>query len=352
MTTARFTRFEALGAYLPATVQATAELMAGMTAASADDLEGFTGIRNRRVRDADQDSLALALLAAKNCLARSRYRAEQLDVIVSTSISRARNDEVGGYRIYFEPAFSLWIKRAIGAHGALHFDLSNACAGMMTGVMLLDRMIKAGIVRSGMVVSGECITPIAETATREVRDARDPQLASLTVGDSGAAVIIDRSEDERDRIHYIELVTCAEYALMCLGMPSDQQPGMAMYANNLELHSRHRIKLWPAFLADVLARRGATFASERFDHVIHHQVGTLAMHLFSKVAGPELGHEVPRSLSCVEEYGNTATTSHFVVLDHHLRQGRIQRGNKILFVPAASGIVTGCVSATISSLEV
>ena len=42
-----------------------------------------------------------------------------------------------------------------------------------------------------MVVSGEQNMPLAETATREIRHSLDGQLAALTLGDCGAAVIVD-----------------------------------------------------------------------------------------------------------------------------------------------------------------
>jgi 3-oxoacyl-[acyl-carrier-protein] synthase-3 len=61
---------------------------------------------------------------------------------------------------------------------------------------------------------------------------------------------------------------------------------------------------------------------------------------------------MPQPLNVVEKYGNTSSTSHFVVLHDHLKDKAVPRGSKILMVPAASGIVTGYVSATISSLEV
>jgi 3-oxoacyl-[acyl-carrier-protein] synthase-3 len=54
----------------------------------------------------------------------------------------------------------------------------------------------------------------------------------------------------------------------------------------------------------------------------------------------------------VDQYGNTSSTAHFVVMHEHLKNGRITKGSKLLLVPAASGVVTGCLSATVSSLEV
>src|ERR1700761_8469089 len=147
------TRFEALGAYLPSTTVSPRDLIDGMQFEPQFDLQEITGIKTRRVHSKDpetfEDSYVLALLAAKDCLKRSRYKAQELDVIISGSITRYK----GGYNNFFEPSFALHLKRALGAHSAIHFDVSNACAGMMTGVQLLDRMIRAGVVRNGMVVS-------------------------------------------------------------------------------------------------------------------------------------------------------------------------------------------------------
>ncbi len=346
------TRFEALGAYLPAKIQSTRELLEQMPTPPPFNLEDITGIKSRRVYSAEpgayEDSLFLAVAAARDCLSRSRYSAAQLDVVISVSISRF----VGGERAYYEPSFALLVSQAIGAHGAIHFDLSNACAGMLTGVCILDRMIKAGLVKNGMVVSGEQITPIAETAVQEIKDAYDPQMGSLTVGDSGAAVIVDPAEDDADKLHYIELLTAAEYSRLCIGMPSDKTDKCALYTNNAEMHKQERVQMWPRFQMDFLARSGTSFAEEKYDYVIHHQVGVKAIRNFNRFGGALFEAEMPESLTVVEELGNTATTSHFLVLREHLRSGRLRRGAKVLLVPAASGLVTGCVAVTISSLEV
>jgi 3-oxoacyl-[acyl-carrier-protein] synthase III len=351
-TATTLTRFEAIGAYLPSRAVSTRSLVEQMRVRPPFDLEEITGIENRRVHDHDADacegSLGLALAAARDCLSRSRYRPEDLDLVVSVSITRYR----GGHRMYFEPSFALTLKKALGAKAAIHFDLSNACAGMFSGVLTVDRMIKAGLVKNGLVVSGECITPISDTALEEIDEVFDPQFGSLTVGDAGAAVILDASVGPEDCIHYVELMTSAEHSGLCLGMPSDQGTGPALYTNNQEMHRKERVQLWPHFQRDFLRKRGTTFESEKYDYLVHHQVGTKAMANFSKFASKIFECEMPPGLSVVEQYGNTASTSHFVVLHEHLRQKKLPPGTKLLFVPAASGLVTGCVAATISSLSV
>ncbi|MEV1053897.1 3-oxoacyl-[acyl-carrier-protein] synthase III C-terminal domain-containing protein [Streptomyces sp. NPDC049887] len=306
----------------------------------------------RRVADdttgTPEDCLTMALSAARACLGRSRYAADEIDIVISCSISRTTD----GRRHQFEPSFARRIAGELGADRAIHFDVSNACAGMMTGVYLLDRMIRSGEVRNGLVLSGEHITPIAFTAAREMADSRDPQFASLSVGDSAVAVLVDRAADDADVIHDIELMTCSEYSHLCLGMPSDDTGDLAMYTNNKEMHAEDRLSLWPAFHGDRLADDGRRFADEGYDFVIQHQVGSRFIDFMNHVGESIFGTPMPESLSVVENFANTATTSHYLVLHQALMERRIPKGSKVLMVPAASGVVTGFLSATVSSLEV
>lgn len=345
-------RFESIGAYLPSNIVSTAELISRLKVPPSFDLERITGIKERRVRDTApdrmQDSFALAMHAAQDCLTRSRYGAGELDVIISCSITRSNQ----GTRMYMEPSFASTIAQALGADSAITFDVSNACAGMLTGTYILDRMIRSGVVRNGMVVSGESITPIADTAVEEISEKYDLQFASLSVGDSGCAVVLDQAVDEADMIHYVELFTAAEHSHLCLGMPSDKSAGVALYTDNRKMHNEARFMLWPDAQGTFLEQRGRTFADEKFDYIIHHQFGAAAVPYINGVAAREFGTPMPPDLNVIEKYGNTSTTSHFIVLHDQLSEQSIEAGAKLLMVPAASGVVAGFLSTTISSLKV
>ncbi|MGW8953928.1 3-oxoacyl-ACP synthase III family protein [Streptomyces sp. NPDC055709] len=346
------TRLEAVGAYLPATVMSTHELLGHLERVPEFDLVKITGMTERRVADdaseTPENSLTMAVSAARECLGRSRYDPEEIDAVISCSISRTAD----GRRLQFEPSFAHRIAKELGAVHAIRFDVSNACAGMMTGVHLLDRMIRSGTVRNGLVLSGEQITPIAFTAAREMEDSRDPQFASMSVGDSAVAVVMDHAVDDRDVIHDIELMTCSQYSHLCLGMPSEDTGDMAMYTNNKEMHAQDRLALWPAFHGDRLAERGRRFADEGYDFIVHHQVGSRFVDVMSAVGESSFETPMPQQLSVLDRLANTATTSHYLVLHQALAERRIPEGSKVLMVPAASGVVTGFMSATISSLGV
>jgi 3-oxoacyl-[acyl-carrier-protein] synthase-3 len=342
------TRFESLGIYLPPKQVTTESLISQLKSRPEFDLETITGIRNRLWKQDQDDSYTMAIDAAEDCLRKSRYQAEDLDIIISSSISRF----IGQSKNYYEPSLSLKIKQKLGAHRAITFDVSNACAGMFTAIYFLDALIKSGAVRNGMVVNGEWVTSIAESAVNEVSSSFDPQFGSLTVGDSGAALIIDKAVDDEDYIECVELLSTAEYAELAIGKPSNISNKMAMYADNTKMHTEDRLKIWPDFQMDTFARMGQEFKSDHYDFIIHHQVGTKFIHKVQKVGAAVCEMPMPATLSVVEEYGNTSTTSHMLVLHDNLKNGKIKKGAKILFVPAGSGFVTGVVTAKISNLEV
>lgn len=344
------TRFESLGVFLPKNVQKMSDRIASMQNPPMFDLGAITGIKETRVASPDEDSLHLAVQAAQDCLKRSSYKASDLEVVISCSISRYVDGPANNNM--FEPPLSLFIKNEIGANQAMHFDVSNACAGMFTGVLLLDRMIKAGQVKCGLVVSGEHITHISRTAVKEIKSATDPQFGSMTVGDSGAAVVMDAAQDENDYIDYLELMTCSEYSRLCIGMPSTESAGPALYTINAEMHKKDRVQLWPNYQMDYYKNKNSEIAAEKFDYIVHHQVGLKAVSNFNRYGSEYFQFQLPEPLNILEETGNTSTTSHFLVLHKALKEGTLKRGMKVLLVPAASGVVTGFLSLKISNLGV
>lgn len=287
----------------------------------------------------------MAVDAARDCLMKSRYEAGDLDVIICSSISRFKD---GAVNLWLKPEMSKFIKKALGLRPqAMCFDMTNACAGMLTGVHILDNMIKSGAVKNGMVVSGECITPISETAIKEIKEPIDEQFASLTVGDSGAAVIMDASADENEGIEFIDFMTIADFADLCLAMPSLKNPGLAMYAQSVEIH-QEVIKRLPKIIEHVTQKYNVS--GRDFDYVIPHQTSTKAIREALNLCSQELD-VLPEALISLDQFGNTSSTSHFVVLHDHLNRKQLKKNSKVLFLALASGIVIGFVSATIGKLE-
>ena len=183
------TVMESIGTYLPAAMVSTDTVLAGCVNPIGIPLERLTGIKNRRVAGDGEFSIDLARNAAIDCLARSSYGAEEIDLIISCNISRYDGP---ANKFTFEPSTAARLRDQCGLTNALAFDLTNACAGMFTGITVADAFLRTGLVQRAMVVSGEYITHITATAQQEIEGPMDSRLACLTVGDAGAAVILER----------------------------------------------------------------------------------------------------------------------------------------------------------------
>ncbi len=340
----RKTRFESVGLYTPAKTILSGELAQRLKKKLVRYLE-MMGIRERRYRSDTEDSYGLSLKAARSCLDRSEWKVEDLDAVVYTGITRFKD----GIKQCYEPAISLHIKRELGAHRAINFDISNACAGMLTGAFVLDNLIRAGVVRNGMIVSGECITPIFDTAVKEVKEVSDDQFASLTLGDAGAAFILDGKAGSEEGIDFVHFATFAQFADLCIAKPSRKNSGWAMYTQAAALQDE-TIRRFPGFLQQVLEKHGKDLVKD-YDFAIPHQTSVRAIRIGSRKWSAFFKSRIPETLVSVDNFGNTASTSHFLVLCKHLEDKKIGKGSRVLFLGLASGITIGFLSATVGELS-
>lgn len=336
-------RIEAVGRELPARRVTTAELMASTRHHTNIDLERLTGIREHRVCGPDESSLTLAIGAARDCLRRSRYTGADLDMVINASITHYTTDAI--HR--FEPPLSLSIKQAIGADQATSFDISNACAGMLTGVFLLDDLIRRGTIRRGMVVSGEHITGLGTNAAHHIHNVLSPQLASLTLGDAGAAVIVDRADPAAPGIALAGFTTLAEHSRLCLGLPAWDAPGAQMFTRARAIHDV-AMQDGPPLVEEILAQHG--FSLGDVDWLIPHQTSVRAINAGAKVLADQLGAMPKHVVVTVDEYGNTASTTLFLALHRYLEERKLARGDKVLLLSVASGLEVGVVLLVLDEL--
>src|SRR5688572_14389920 len=179
------TIIESLGTYLPTHSVSTSEILNGCKTKIQFPLENITGIKHRRVAGEHEFSIDLAKNAVIDCLSKSKYAPADIDLLICCNISRY--DAVGS--MTFEPNTSIKLRKHFNFTNALVFDISNACAGMFTGIYIADALIKTGAIRRALIVSGEYITHLAYTAQKEIESFMDTRLACLTLGDAGAALI-------------------------------------------------------------------------------------------------------------------------------------------------------------------
>ncbi|KAF6265299.1 thiolase-like protein [Scenedesmus sp. NREL 46B-D3] len=119
--------------------------LAGLT---SDALEQETGIKERRMWPTGTTVVQAATWAAEKALDASGIPRNHVGVICSTSV----------YRDYLEPSMAVCVQQQLGLPSSCtNFDVTNACVGMMNGMLVVAGMIEAGVCEYGLVVCAESL---------------------------------------------------------------------------------------------------------------------------------------------------------------------------------------------------
>jgi 3-oxoacyl-[acyl-carrier-protein] synthase III len=345
MARAYTTIIESVGVYVPEKVVTTQEVLQGCRNPIEFPLEQLTGISSRRMAGETEFSADLAAKAIEDCLSASRHRPEDIDLFICANISRAD----GPNRIAFEPSPSFRLKHQFGLANAIAIDLTNACAGMFTGAYLADALIKVGAIRRALVASGEYITHLTETAQKEIDSFLHPQMACLTLGDAGAAVILEEAPSDRVGFHDLDMYTVGKYSDLCIAKPTGRSHGgVAMNVDAIQ-GTAVAVEHLAGHAAHVLQR--SRMPIDSVQHIIPHQTSKTSMFdglgEVARLFGKELESLVINNLA---ERGNTASNSHFVAIKDKILSGRINSGDSVLFSISGSGQTVGTALYTFDDL--
>jgi 3-oxoacyl-[acyl-carrier-protein] synthase-3 len=335
------TRLAGAGRHLPTTHLTSGDLMAATRHHTRIDLERLTGIRERRVSVGDEDSFSLATAAARDCLAKADRDPATIDAVISCSITKFH----GGLTQWLEPTMSRAVADAIGVRNAVTFDINNACAGMLTGVTVANNWIRQGAIERALIVSGEYISQLGRNAARHIRNIMSKELASLTLGDAGAALLLERAPADAAGITLAGFTTVAEYCRLCLGYPKGGDPGARMFTDARGIHRAAMLDT-PVVLREALENAGLSIGD--IDHVITHQTSARAIRKGMAKVSAEFGAApVHDAVITVDRYGNTASTTHTVALVEELEAGHIKPGETVALIALASGLEIGVVLLTL-----
>ena len=192
---------EAIGYELPPVVVSTAELEARLAPVyqalkmAPGQLELLTGINERRWWEPGYRVSTGAAAAAKKALAAADMTADEIDVLIYAGVCREN----------FEPATACAVAHELKINpNASIFDLSNACLGVLNGIVEIANKIELGQAKAGLVVSAETAREINENVidrmvrTKSVELFRE-SVATLTGGSGAVAVLVVSEELSRDK---------------------------------------------------------------------------------------------------------------------------------------------------------
>jgi len=248
----------------------------------------------------------------------------------------------GVCREQMEPATACRVAAALGVSPECAvYDISNACLGVLNGILDVANRIELGQIRSGLVVTCESAREINEITIDRMLEARSMEtfvasLATLTGGSGAAAVLLtDGSFSETRRRQLLGGVACTapeRHGLCRWGfVPRGDLFSQLMTTDSVSV-LKHGVELglrtWEAFL------RVVGWSRSQVDKVICHQVGS--GHRTSILE--RLGIPVERDYATFPYLGNMGTVS--LPLTAAIAEARrfLKAGDRVGFLGIGSGL--------------
>jgi acyl-CoA:acyl-CoA alkyltransferase len=328
---------DAIGYELPPVVVTTQELEARLRPVYESlrmpegQLEALTGIAERRWWEPGYPPSRGAVQAARKALALSRVRPQDVEVLIYAAVCREE----------FEPATACRVAAELGINPESIYDISNACLGVLNGIVDIANRIELGQVRAGLVVSCETAREINDAMIEKMLQARSMEvftksLATLTGGSGAVAVLVtDGSFSPEPRRRLLGGTTQAapeHYGLCRWGLEGMLNAVRQFTSTDSAAVLRYGVELglrtWNAFLN----RLG--WAADRVDKVICHQVGASHRESILKT----LGIAEEKEFSTYPFLGNMGTVS--LPLTAALAEERefLQPGDHVGFLGIGSGL--------------
>jgi len=293
-------------------------------------LEMMSGIRERRFWTDHTKPSDGAVLAGRKAIRASGIDPADLDCLFFTGVCR---DMV-------EPATASFVHNQLGLpEKCLLFDISNACLGFMNGMLTLATMIEMGMVRNGLIVSGETAEDLVESTIKSLladphltRKNIKPYFASLTIG-SGAVGLVMGDTRINDTGHRLVAGACranTAFNNLCKGGNSGAA-GTLMATDSEELLKRG-VETAKDTWQDFLSVSGWSSAS--ISGFFCHQVGSAHARLLFGT----LGLDPERNYETLENLGNVGSVSAPLTMAKGIEGGILKNGERAALLGIGSGI--------------
>ena len=314
-----FARIAGVGSYLPGQPVSNLDLIARGIDTSEDWIVSRTGIKSRHLADGGVTSSVLAFEASRKALASANVGADEIDLII---VATSTPD-------FIFPSTACLLQQKLGNVGAMAFDIQAVCSGFVYALSVAEKFIRSGSHRKALVVGAEVFSRILDW---------DDRATCVLFGDGAGAVVLEASEKPG-------ILATAAHAdgshHGILSVPGSVSGGKVTGDPFLRMDGQAVFKFAVRVLADVAKEccTSAGISSTDLDWLIPHQANIRIIESTSK----KLGLPAEKVIVTVDQHGNTSAASIPLALDAAVRDGRVQRGQKIMLEGVGGGFTWGAV---------
>ena len=231
------------------------------------------------------------------------------------------------------PCTACQVQEALGALGAVGFDLNAACSGFLFAYNTAQAYIASGIYRTILIIGSESLSRIVDWTDRGT---------CILFGDGAGAVLLQAKEGKS-----YQPVSHSDGR----GGPALTGPGVLGRARSIDQDPKETkteyitmngkdvfqfaVRKVPQVIKEVLKEN--EFSTEDIDWFVLHQANARIVDAVARRLRLDIG-KVPMKL---QDYGNTSSASIPILLNELNRKGVLKKGQKLVLAGFGAGLSWG-----------
>jgi len=281
-----------------------------------------TGIAARRVAGPGETVTTMATEAGLAALRHAGWNPQDLDLIL---LATSSPDDLFGT--------APRVQAALGATGAVAFDLTAACSGFLFALITAAQYLRSGSMTRALVIGADQLSRWIDW---------DDRRTCVLFGDGAGAVAVEACEEGANGLVAFRMHSDgSRNACLTLAQSGAQRPLVdalstqvggfqPIHMNGQEVY-KFAVREVPRVLAELL--EATAIPPERLDWLLLHQANQRILDAVAE----RFSMPAERVLSNLASYGNTSAATIPLMLDEAVRDGRVCPGHLI----ASSGFGAG-----------
>ncbi|UCD65876.1 MAG: ketoacyl-ACP synthase III [Deltaproteobacteria bacterium] len=320
------------GSYLPKHILTNKELEK-IVETSDEWITTRTGIKTRRIAGAGEETSYMATQAATRAMEMAGITAPELDMIIVGTITPEM----------VMPSCACLVQKEIGAENAFAFDVSAACSGFVYALEIADRYVKNAPDMKILVIGAETLSSRVNWQDRNT---------CVLFGDGAGASVVTGSSSEEGllasqlysdgrlwRLLSLDAVPRRYCPVVDYGTIPDRNnfcDGSAFNMVGKDVF-KYAVREMGDAVENLLNREGVSL--DDIDLLIPHQANIRIL----KSLAERVNLSFDKVYTTIQKYGNSSAASLPVALDEANREGRLQKGDLLLFSVFGGGFTWGVV---------
>jgi 3-oxoacyl-[acyl-carrier-protein] synthase-3 len=316
-----YSKIAGTGRYLPERILTNADLEK-MVDTSDEWIRTRTGIEQRHIADEEDMTSDLCVKAAQNAMDSAGVTADDIDMIFVGTTSPD---------LIF-PNIATIIQHKMGIPACACYAVEAACSGFVYALSAADKFVRTGDAKCVLVIGAEIITKLIDW---------DDRSTCVLFGDGAGAVVLEPSDEpgilsthlgadgQYQKLLYYPVGVSNNLAAAGVGDSRIMMSGNDVF--------KVAVKTLSAVAQEALDANDVDL--DELDWLVPHQANLRIIQATAK----RLKLPMEKVIQTVQIHGNTSAASIPLAFDVAVRDGRIKRGQLVLFDAFGGGFTWGAV---------